>query len=114
MYSCCTLYSYTVLTLYSYTVLTLYRLDSSDTFRVVWADGDFPVAETGCGGGACTVRGSTCVCSTTLSEDAAFAALPSSRDEVISLMAVGAVDPTTSDSTYIVGAKNSEVSRLQV
>jgi hypothetical protein len=85
------------------------KLDSSDTFRVVWADGKFPVAETGCGG-ACTVRGTTCVCSTTLSDDAAFTDLPSSRNEVISKLAVGAVDPAALDTdTYTVGAKNSEV-----
>jgi hypothetical protein len=86
------------------------EFDSDDTFRVVWANGNFPVAETGCGGGACTVRGKTCVCSTTLSNDAVFAALPSSRNEVISKLTVGAVDPTTLDTdTYTVGATNSEV-----
>jgi cullin-associated NEDD8-dissociated protein 1 len=86
------------------------KLDSTDTFRVVWADGKFPVAETGCGGGACTVRGNTCVCSTTLSNDAVFTTLPSSRNEVISKLTAGAVDPTTLDTdTYTIGAKNFEV-----
>jgi hypothetical protein len=85
------------------------KLDSSDTFRVIWADGKFPVAKTGCGG-ACTVRDTTCVCSTTLSDDVAFTDLPSSRNQVISKRDVGAVDPAALDTdTYTVGAKNSEV-----
>jgi hypothetical protein len=84
--------------------------DSDDTFRVVWADDNFPVVETGCGGGACTVRGKTCVCSTKLSDEAVFATLPSSRAEVISELTVGAIDPATLDSgTYEVGAQSSEV-----
>jgi cullin-associated NEDD8-dissociated protein 1 len=82
-------------------------LDSTDRFRVVWADDKFPTAETGCG--ACTVRGKTCVCSSEVSNTAALTALPSSRNEAISALTVGALDPTTLDAgTYVVGAKNSE------
>jgi cullin-associated NEDD8-dissociated protein 1 len=92
------------------TISSAHPLDSEINFRVVWANDQFPTPETNCGGGACTVRGSTCLCTTRLSDEAVFAALPSTQTEVQQRCTVGAPNPAAFEAgTYIVGGANSEV-----
>jgi cullin-associated NEDD8-dissociated protein 1 len=91
-------------------ISSAHPLDSALNFRVVWADGKYPTPETSCGNGACTVRDETCLCSTRLSNEVVFNALPSTQTEVLSSLTVGAPNPAAFEAdTYVVGGQNAEV-----
>ncbi|KAJ8608978.1 hypothetical protein CTAYLR_008963 [Chrysophaeum taylorii] len=75
-------------------------LDSDRLFRVPWANGDHPTAESGCDG--CATRGVTCLCSTTVSVAAAFLDEIPSREEVLATLFIGSPvgDPSSNEEAY--------------
>jgi len=78
------------------------RNDNNNYFKVYW-DGDYPKNDlNGSCGSACTpLDDGGCLCDVTVSEVAVFTSLPSSDEEVLSNLYIGAFDPTAyDDGTY--------------
>jgi hypothetical protein len=77
-------------------------------FKVYW-DGDYPLNDNdvpdgnSCGNGVCEslVTGG-CLCDTTITEHRVFKSMPSSAEEVISKLSIGAYDPLAfDDGTFV-------------
>ena len=63
--------------------------------RVLWGASGFPRVADSCGGAAgCSVAGSTCLCSTSVTESAVFATQPT-RAQILSELTIGAPDPSS-------------------
>lgn len=79
---------------------TVISVDSKSIFDVVWFDGVFPRAETGCSDDFCTLHGETCVCDVEVHSSAVFtdtSHLPS-REQLSNALHIGAIDPAAYDN----------------
>ena len=81
----------------------LFRLDSTERFRVRWAGGRFPsAADSSCAVAGCEVHDTSCVCSTSVEEGAAFAAGSSmpTKEEALERLRIGSLAPSQLGGTF--------------
>lgn len=83
------------------------KVDNRNFFKVYWdGSGDFPNANpsygNSCGNNTCeSLPSGECLCDTVISESRVFKAMPTSVDEVLSSLTIGAYDPAAySNETY--------------
>jgi uncharacterized protein (DUF1800 family) len=82
-----------------------FQPDNKNSFRVAWAGGKFPSPETGCGKSkGCTLHstkhGKTCICATSVDDQAVFTSLPTAQ-QALDRLRIGAPAPDLFDKgTY--------------
>ena len=70
--------------------------DVGTFFQVLWVDDEFPTVDKCASIPGCEVRDATCLCSTSVSAAAVFTALPS-KEDVLSRLHIGAINPASSE-----------------
>eukprot|EP00554_Chaetoceros_debilis_P007442 CAMPEP_0194077066 /NCGR_PEP_ID=MMETSP0149-20130528/3732_1 /TAXON_ID=122233 /ORGANISM="Chaetoceros debilis, Strain MM31A-1" /LENGTH=4275 /DNA_ID=CAMNT_0038757959 /DNA_START=113 /DNA_END=12940 /DNA_ORIENTATION=+ len=71
--------------------------DNENWFKVYWKDDSYPKAANGCDGLCDVIDGHTCLCGTSVSKGRGFRSAPSSVDDLLEILFIGAFDPQISD-----------------
>jgi len=74
--------------------------DSLNYFHVNWEENLFPTAENGQCGSCTLLDGVNCLCETSLTTSTVFTNIPTSADDIISALNIGAPDPANFDTNY--------------
>lgn len=70
---------------------------SENYFKVFWRKNDFPKVENDCNNACEILPQGTCLCDTKLIESVVFRSFPSSKEEAMKKLMIGAVDPSLFD-----------------
>lgn len=74
-----------------------FAINNRHRFRVEWNHAAYPTVTHGCCGGGSIVSG-TCLCDVNVTNEAVFTSASPSREEVLTALQVGAIDPTHFDT----------------